>query len=246
MRLITFGCSFTHGIGLDGGGFMDHEYYRSPQDAIQKIKSASNLAWPHLLADKLNLECVNLGRGGSSPKFVFQMIKEFQFQPSDTVVIQWPNSHRKVVWANENDNLEGGGPWQSEKYTPYNPQIYLEMSPHYAGMHTYYQTYNTDFDDLWELGLLIEGAHNHLKDICKAVYSVSEENELRDNELLPRFFPILKEVKPFFKEQPHDLNIPKSEILLNKDQLIKCDDEHPGRQFHIDFVDDMLNIIENV
>ena len=43
-----------------------------------------------------------------------------------------------------------------------------------------------------------------------------------------------------------DLNIPISQVRLNIDQLIKCNDEHPGRQFHIDFVDDMLNIIKNV
>lgn len=244
MRLITFGCSFTQGIGLDGGGFMDHQYYRSPQDAILYIKPASEHAWPLLLAEKLNLECINLGRGGSSPKFVFQMIKEFQFQPSDTVIIQWPNSHRKVVWANESD-IDGGGPWQTGNYTPHNPKIYTEISPHYQGMDDYYRKYNTDFDNLWELGLLIEGAHNYLKDICKVVYSVSEENELRNNELLPRFFPILKEVKPFFKDQPEDLNIPKSEILLNKDQLIICNDQHPGRQFHIDFVEDMFKELKS-
>jgi hypothetical protein len=69
---------------------------------------------------------------------------------------------------------------------------------------------------------------------------------LRNNKLLPRFFPIIKKVNPFFKEQPDDLNIPISQVRLNIDQLIKCNDEHPGRQFHIDFVDDMLNIIKNV
>ena len=236
MRLITFGCSLTQGVGLDGGDWQNHEYYRSPQDAILKIKSASNLAWPHLLADKLNLECVNLGRGGSSPKFVFQMIKEFQFQPTDTVIIQWPMGHRKVIWANEDE----------VSTTFYNPKVYKELSPQYEDHHRYYQTYTTDFDNLWELGLLIEGAHNHLKDFCKAVYSVCAENELRNNKLLPRFFPIIKKVNPFFKEQPDDLNIPISQVRLNIDQLIKCNDEHPGRQFHIDFVDDMLNIIKNV
>lgn len=229
MRLIAFGCSLTQGIGLDGKKFRDHEYYRSPQDAISKIKPASNLAWPHLLADKLNLECVNLGRGGSSPKFVFQMIKEFQFQSTDTVVIQWPASHRKVIWAEED----------SISTTPYNPKVHVEMLPQYADHKNYYKTYNTTFDDLWELGLLIEGAHNYLKDICKAVYSVCPENDLRNNELLPRFFPIIKEVKPFLKEQDKDLNVSREQIKLNQNQLIQCFDGHPGRQYHIDFVDDL-------
>ena len=230
MRLITFGCSYTQGIGLDGGTFQDHEYYRSPQDVILYIKPASILAWPQLLADKLNLECVNLGRGGSSPKFTLQMIKEFQFQPSDTVIIQWPAGSRKVVWAEEG----------SDDSMQYDPRVFTEFSSQTVDKEDYFKKYNTDFDNLWELGLLIESAHNHLKDITKAVYSVSNDNELRNNKLLPRFFPILKEVKLFFKEQPQDLSASVSQIESNKDQLITCNDGHPGRQFHIDFSEDML------
>ena len=230
MRLVTFGCSMTQGIGLDGLDCFAHPHYISPQDTILNIKPASNLAWPHLLADKLNLECVNLGRGGSSPKFVFQMIKEFQFQSTDTVVIQWPPSHRKVIWAEED----------SISTTPYNPKVHVEMLPQYADHENYYKTYNTTFDDLWELGLLIEGAHNYLKDITKVVYSVTNDGDFRNNELLPKFFPVIKEVKPFFKEQPQYLSASVSEIHLNKNQLITCNDGHPGRQYHIDFSEDMF------
>jgi hypothetical protein len=230
MRLITFGCSYTQGIGLDGGTFQDHEYYRSPQDTILNIKPASEHAWPHLLADKLNLECVNLGRGGSSPKFTLQMIKEFQFQPSDTVIIQWPSVDRRVIWAEEG----------SDDSMPYDPKVFIEFSPQESVAEDYFKEYHTYFDSLWHAGLLIESAHNHLKDITKAVYSVSDDPNLRNNELLPRFFPVLKEVKPFFKEQPHDLSASVSQIELNKDQLITCNDGHPGRQFHIDFSEDMF------
>ena len=69
---------------------------------------------------------------------------------------------------------------------------------------------------------------------------MSDDPNLRNNELLPRFFPVLKEVKPFFKEQPQDLSASVSQIELNKDQLITCNDGHPGRQFHIDFSEDMF------
>jgi hypothetical protein len=236
MRLITFGCSFTQGIGLDGLTHKAHEVYRSPQDAILKIKPASNLAWPQLLADKLNLECVNLGRGGSSPKFTFQMIKEFKFQPTDTVIIQWPAADRRVIWAEES----------TESTTPYNPKSYKELTAQDAGAFgDYYRYYHTYFDSLWELGVLIESAHNHLKDITKAVYSVTNENELRNNELLPKFFPIIKKVKPFFKEQAEDLSASASQILLNENQLVRCNDGHPGIQFHIDFSEDMFKELKS-
>lgn len=230
MRLIAFGCSYTQGIGLDGLTYKEHEYYRSPQDAILYIKPASEHAWPHLLADKLNLECINLGRGGSSPKFVYQMIKEFQFQTNDIVIIQWPSVSRRVVWAEES----------VDSSTPYNPKIHIEFSPYDFIAEDYYRKYHTDFDSLWHTGLLIESAHNHLKDITKTVYSVSDEPNLRNNELLPRFFPVIKDIKPFLKEQPQFLNLSASEIHLNENQLITCNDGHPGKQFHIDFAEDML------
>jgi hypothetical protein len=235
MRLITFGCSYTQGIGLDGGTFKDHESYRSPHDAILYIQPASEHAWPQLLADKLNLECVNLGRGGSSPKFILQMIKEFQFQPSDTVIIQWPAGSRRVVWAEEG----------SDDSMPHDPRVFVELSPQFADREDYFRKYNTDFDNLWELGLLIESAHNHLKDITKAVYSVSNDNELRNNKLLPTFFPIIKKVHRFFKEQSDDLNASVSQIESNKDQLITCNDGHPGIQYHIDFSEYMFKELKH-
>ena len=79
MRLVAFGCSYTQGIGLNGLDYTYSRYYDSPIESVLKVKSASNDAWPHLLADKLDLECVNLGQGGNSSKFVFQMIREFEF-----------------------------------------------------------------------------------------------------------------------------------------------------------------------
>jgi len=230
MRLIAFGCSYTQGIGLDGLTHKEHEYYRSPQDAILNIKPASEHAWPQMLADKLNLECVNLGRGGSSTKFVYQMIKEFQFQTDDTVIIQWPSVDRRVVWAEES----------TKSTTPYNPKVHLEFSPCESFTEDYYRKFHTDFDSLWHLGLLVEGAHNYLKDITKVVYSVTDDGAFRNHELLPRFFPIIKEVKPFFKEQAEDLSASASQILLNENQLVKCNDGHPGRQYHIDFSEDMF------
>ena len=230
MRLVTFGCSKTQGIGLDGLDCFAHPHYISPQDTILNSKPISKDAWPHLLADKLDLECVNLGRGGSSTKFVYQMIKEFQFQSDDTVIIQWPSADRRVVWAEES----------TESTTPYNPKVHLEFSPYESFAEDYYKKYHTDFDSLWHLGLLVEGAHNYLKDITKVVYSVTDDGAFRNNELLPKFFPIIKEVKSFFKEQPSDLSASVSEIHLNKNQLITCNDGHPGRQYHIDFSEDMF------
>jgi hypothetical protein len=51
---------------------------------------------------------------------------------------------------------------------------------------------------------------------------------------------VIKDIKPFFKEQPQELSASVSEIYLNEDQLVTCNDGHPGRQYHIDFSEDML------
>ena len=233
MRLVTFGCSMTQGIGLDGLDCFSHPRYISPQDTILNNKCISKDAWPHLLADKLDLKCVNLGRGGSSPKFVFQMIREFQFNNDDLVIIQWPGAGRHTIWAEEDEEMG----------TPYNPKLYKEMTPTEENEKHFYMNYYTDFDSYYNLAVLIESTHNYLKDRCNKFFSVTDDPDILNNKLLCRLFPVLPDVNPFFRDS-WSLSMPIEELQLNKNNSFKCHDGHPGTQFHIDFVDDMLKIIK--
>ena len=73
-RLVTFGCSLTQGQFLDTD---------SPSD-----QSYSKLAWPYLLANKLNLKCYNAGINGSSAKKIWHTIANFEFRDDDIVIVQ--------------------------------------------------------------------------------------------------------------------------------------------------------------
>ena len=214
MRLIAFGCSYTQGIGLDGLNHKAHLYYDSPRESVLKIQSASPDAWPHLLADKLGLECINLGRGGSGPKYVFQMIREFKFQKTDIVVIQWPSPARYIIWKEDNESEIGS---------------YLSVEPWHSRCNDFYRKYYTDFDALYENAVLIENTYTYLKDKCAKVYSVSDNMYYDPNKTLTKTFPILSEVGRFFDQ------------YYNFDD--RCNDGHYGKSYHVAFAEDMAKII---
>lgn len=82
MRLVAFGCSHTFGVGLsDVWNFKNHTpiFTQGP----------SKFAWPQLLADKLNIECVNLGESGASNKEIWWKILNYQPVETDIVIILW-------------------------------------------------------------------------------------------------------------------------------------------------------------
>ena len=91
-RLVTFGDSYTQGIGLTddmNGSFITH---------------SSPIAWPKLTAENLNVGCSNMGLPGISCKAVAYKILNFEFTPKDIVVIMWPNKHRYgIIYDADND-----------------------------------------------------------------------------------------------------------------------------------------------
>jgi hypothetical protein len=89
MKLFTIGCSFTEGQGL---------------------KRQSFECYPHLLAEKLELEYFNFGACGMSNDYifrkVFELINSNTLTKNDILIIQWthylrkelPISHDKYQW----------------------------------------------------------------------------------------------------------------------------------------------------
>ena len=79
MRLITFGCSYTYGTGLE-------------DCFIPPTKSGpvpSKFAWPQLVANELNIECINMSSPGSSNKEILNTLVNFKFDTTDVVVTMW-------------------------------------------------------------------------------------------------------------------------------------------------------------
>jgi hypothetical protein len=122
-RLITFGCSLTYGHGLP--------------DCLEKDNSPgkhpSKYAWPQLLANQLNKECVNMSLAGSSNKRIWHRLINFEYQQSDVVVILWTSPDRLGIIKSKDDEFDIG-PWMigdlkvadfyySEVYNKYNSKI---------------------------------------------------------------------------------------------------------------------------
>ena len=92
-RIIAFGCSNTWGEGLpDTWNAGDEGRWRG---------QPSKFAWPQILADKMNLECVNIGEGGVSNKYIANLIAETEFQQDDIVVVLWTYFSRSCVFAED-------------------------------------------------------------------------------------------------------------------------------------------------
>lgn len=99
MRIIAFGCSYTYGHGLsdclDNNG--------SPGS------TASKLAFPSIVANKLDCEYVNLGKSGNSNKEIWNDILNFEFKKDDIVVITWTYYSRFCII--KSDGIRRINPW---------------------------------------------------------------------------------------------------------------------------------------
>ena len=104
-NLFAFGCSFTHGYGLpDVVQYMTgNEIY--PTKFGKNYNFGSKLAWPQLLANKLNFECYNYGCCGASGKEVVrlftQCLQHNMISNKDTVAILWPTFSRTGIFEND-------------------------------------------------------------------------------------------------------------------------------------------------
>ena len=111
-RLITFGCSLTYGHGLP-------DCYIPPN---QPGNAPSKHAWPAVVADALNLECVNMSECGISNKHIWHTVVNFNFKKNDTVIILWTYLDRSAILKNK-DTVICIGPWIDESRIYYK-QIY--------------------------------------------------------------------------------------------------------------------------
>jgi hypothetical protein len=90
-NLVTFGCSLTYGHGLRD--CFDPPSGYGPQP--------SKLAWPQLLSDKLNLNCINLSDPGSGNMEILYRILNYNFTSEDCIVVFWSFTDRDIVFANK-------------------------------------------------------------------------------------------------------------------------------------------------
>lgn len=105
-RLVTFGCSLTYGQGLADCHIPPHSSGPHP----------SKFAWPKILANKLNLECVNLSKPGASNKEIWKIILDTQLYSDDLVIIHWSHFDRWCII--EEQFIKKIGVWKTKKHMP--------------------------------------------------------------------------------------------------------------------------------
>tara|TARA_B100001029_G_C15005005_1_gene420510 strand:+ start:338 stop:1186 length:849 start_codon:yes stop_codon:yes gene_type:complete len=94
-RLVTFGCSWTFGIGVgyeEGMNIVDYVKVRKDVDI------ANEHSFRGLLSKEFDLTNVNYSRGGSSNQRQFREADEFEFQEGDIVLWGITSTARNEVW----------------------------------------------------------------------------------------------------------------------------------------------------
>lgn len=100
-RLIVFGCSLSYGHGLAD----------CIKDQTQPGDYPSKLGWVQILGDMLGLDVVNVSYPGSSNMRILTSILKFEFNPTDTVIIQWSYAARDMIYESTGADATHLGPW---------------------------------------------------------------------------------------------------------------------------------------
>lgn len=86
-RMIWFGCSHTFGMALPDVPLVVKERGEQP----------SKYAFPQLVSDAVERECVNLSWPGSSNKYARYKALQVDYQPGDLVVFVWTFLERSMI-----------------------------------------------------------------------------------------------------------------------------------------------------
>jgi hypothetical protein len=104
MKIVAFGCSYTYGHGL-----LDC----LQEDKITQGSEPSTLAFPSLVAKKLNCEVINLGKSGNSNKEIWNDVVNFNFQKDDIAIITWTYFSRFCII--KSDSIRRINPWNNKE-----------------------------------------------------------------------------------------------------------------------------------
>lgn len=101
MRIIAFGCSYTYGHGLPD----------CPDDNGSPGPVHSKIAFPSLVAQRLDCNYVNLGKSGNSNKEIWNDILQFDFRENDIALITWTYYSRFCII--KSDKVQRINPWNT-------------------------------------------------------------------------------------------------------------------------------------
>jgi hypothetical protein len=167
-RLITFGCSYTYGIGLPD---------IKTTFITGKPRAPSKIGWAALLAQKLGVELVNVSYPGSSNIEILYNILTFEFKKDDVVVVMWTHPIRDIMfdkWTHIMSQRRRLGFWWQDKESAWENQVSIKdyiiktwMSIHHADLflksknikYIHYPFDISEYNDYTVKGIAIDNLH---------------------------------------------------------------------------------------
>ena len=103
-RLISFGCSWTFGVGLSWEPGFTYEEYKATK---RRDDVADKYSFRALLAREFGLENINFAIGGSSNQRQFRVAEKFDFQEGDIVLWGITSTARNEIWLDSGNFYKG-------------------------------------------------------------------------------------------------------------------------------------------
>ena len=117
MKLVASGCSFTYGHGLT-------DCFIPP---LGHGPDPSKFAWPSVVADLLNIECVNVSTPGGGNMRIIKQLLEVDLDETDIVTVLWSYSTRAPEFTTT--KTLNNGEWD---------EIYMKNIFNYSSAHDLY------------------------------------------------------------------------------------------------------------
>ena len=96
-NLVSFGCSWTFGMGLIDLQSPDH-YLPGPV--------CSKYAWPQIMADTLNRSCINTVIPSASNLQILLEFLNYEFAPNDYAAIMWTFPERDLLLHDDGESTQ--------------------------------------------------------------------------------------------------------------------------------------------
>ena len=103
-RLVTFGCSWTFGIGVGYEEGMSLDDYK---DLRKSVEIGGKYSFRGLLAKEFDLYNINFSRGGSSNQRQFREADEFEFKKDDIVLWGITSTARNEIYHSRKHTYKG-------------------------------------------------------------------------------------------------------------------------------------------
>jgi hypothetical protein len=228
-RLIAAGCSLTYGHGLPDCVDKNNKKHPGP--------NPSKMAWPSLIADKLNRSCINLSCPGASNKQIWHTLLNFNFEPDDIVIVYWSFIHRYCFLT---DKMSEFLNFKSNV----NSESMFDINNNQQKNNFYYKNLFTEYDSILDFYLRVRDADTYLlsQNVEKIIHLTIEdptESSTWYRNTKPDPAPI---VNKSFSQSP---KFAKINSIADKNTIwvdMALDNDHPGVLSHQLFANQLFNL----